>query len=121
VIPIRYNQDQDYIAFKDRSPAAEHHILVIPRIHVGTLRSPLEAQDWRITLSHFTATVKVLHQADIPMRMSIAICIIFFSRVPLIVTTMKEIATRIFDDLGVPPEKRRYALFFEPSRSLTSN
>ena len=34
---IFYGQDQDYLAFKDRSPAAEHHILVVPKIHVGEI------------------------------------------------------------------------------------
>ena len=46
---ICYDKDQDYIAFKDRSPAAEHHILVTPRIHVGMSRCPSEAGGWRIT------------------------------------------------------------------------
>jgi len=49
VILICYHQDQDYVAFKDRSPVAEHHILVTPRIHVGMSRSPSEAQGWTIT------------------------------------------------------------------------
>ena len=39
----------------------------------------------------------------------------------MIVTTMKEIGTRIFDDLGTPLEKRRYALFFKSSHSLAYN
>lgn len=38
------------------------------------------------------------------------------SRVIPIVTTMKEIGTRIFDDLGVTPENRRYELgVFSPT------
>ena len=37
-------------------------------------------------------------------------------RVTLTVTTMKEIGARIFDDLGVPPEKRRYELRKLPTR-----
>jgi len=51
VILIYYHQDQDYVAFKDRSPAAEHHILVTPRIHVGKSRSS-EAQGWTITWTY---------------------------------------------------------------------
>jgi len=31
---------------------------------------------------------------------------------------MKEIGTRILDDLGIPPEKRRYAYFPKASYSL---
>ncbi|KAI0044294.1 HIT-like protein [Auriscalpium vulgare] len=40
-------QNTDFIAFQDRSPAAEHHFLVVPRRHIGS--------------------VKVLRQADVPL------------------------------------------------------
>jgi diadenosine tetraphosphate (Ap4A) HIT family hydrolase len=29
-------QNKEYIAFSDRSPAAAHHIQVIPKRHIGT-------------------------------------------------------------------------------------
>jgi diadenosine tetraphosphate (Ap4A) HIT family hydrolase len=118
---IYYGQDQDYIAFKDRSPAAEHHILVVPKIHVGEIQiltaSLLEDRGMTRTRAHCTASVKVLKQADIPMRKPPANLYHIFSQVSYVVTTMKEIGSRIFDDLGVQPGERKYNPFFESSRS----
>ncbi|KZV68184.1 HIT-like protein [Peniophora sp. CONT] len=37
-------EDSDYIVFNDRSPAALHHMLVIPRKHVGSIKA-LRADD----------------------------------------------------------------------------
>jgi diadenosine tetraphosphate (Ap4A) HIT family hydrolase len=37
--PDPFAQDNDYIVFKDRNPVAEHHLLVIPRIHVGAVQN----------------------------------------------------------------------------------
>jgi diadenosine tetraphosphate (Ap4A) HIT family hydrolase len=31
-------QDERYVAFNDRDPASEHHILVIPKSHTGVSR-----------------------------------------------------------------------------------
>lgn len=57
-----------------------------------------------------TATVKTLSHADIPIREFYALYTALISHVTPTVTTMKEIGTKIFDDVGVELEKRRYAL-----------
>ncbi|EPQ31078.1 uncharacterized protein PFL1_01267 [Pseudozyma flocculosa PF-1] len=42
ITPDRFNivlEDDDYICFTDRSPAAQHHLLVVPRIHIANVKS----------------------------------------------------------------------------------
>ncbi|PWN49336.1 HIT-like protein [Violaceomyces palustris] len=42
VTPEKFNvvlEDEEFIAFKDRSPASLHHLLVIPRIHIDNVNS----------------------------------------------------------------------------------
>ncbi|KAN0065831.1 hypothetical protein ACQY0O_000961 [Thecaphora frezii] len=42
VDPQRFNivlEDDRYICFKDRSPAAQHHLLVIPRQHIASVKT----------------------------------------------------------------------------------
>ena len=72
-------------------------------------------------LVYHAATVKTLDKADVPMREHTPNlhCVLLTN--PLVVMTMKEIGTRVLDDLGVPPEKRRYVLFPEASYPLVYN
>ena len=37
-----YRQDDSYVAFQDRNPAARQHLLVVPKRHIG--RSPVSSQ-----------------------------------------------------------------------------
>ena len=40
-------EDEDYVCFRDRSPAATHHYLLIPRQHIRSVVSPVWSLDLR--------------------------------------------------------------------------
>jgi histidine triad (HIT) family protein len=51
-------QDQDVVAFKDINPVAPHHILFIPRRHIGSI-DDLTTQDSELLGKLFTAMAYV--------------------------------------------------------------
>jgi histidine triad (HIT) family protein len=51
-------QDQDVVAFADINPQAPHHVLFIPRRHIGSM-AELTAEDGEILGKLFTAAAHV--------------------------------------------------------------
>ena len=56
------HKDDDLVAFRDLSPQAPSHILVIPRKHVGTLNDA--AEDDTLLLGKMLAAAKAIAQRE---------------------------------------------------------
>ncbi len=61
------HQDQDVVAFEDINPKAPHHILFIPRRHVGSM-ADLTLEDGPMLASLFTTAKNLAHDRGLDER-----------------------------------------------------
>ncbi|KAJ7149826.1 HIT-like protein [Mycena crocata] len=63
-------EDENFVAFRDRSPASEHHIQLIPKRHIASVRS-LRKQDAELVRSMKTIGGKLLDDLGLPRSMQV--------------------------------------------------